>query len=103
MKPVGPSIEHPSSKTVDWQNEERTQQITEIASVGDFQQLQQLKWVAHVTRRENDIMKMLTFHTTSSIKQEKITTINTGKSDNSRLEKPISKQNWNWNEFSHGA
>lgn len=42
-------------------------QITENASLEDFQQRKQLKWISHVTQRENnDIITMLTFHTPSN-------------------------------------
>lgn len=48
---------------------------TEITSSEDFQQLQQVKWIGHLIRRENkDVMKMMVFHNISN---------NTGKSNES--------------------
>lgn len=42
-------------------------QIAKTSSLENFQQQQQIKWIAHVVLRENnDIIKMVTFHTTLS-------------------------------------
>lgn len=45
-------------------NHKNNYQIKKITSLEDFQQQQKQKWIAHVTRKENGIIKMLTFHTT---------------------------------------
>lgn len=59
-----------SSDPTDWQHRiinKEFHQITKTTSFEDFQKRQQLKWIAHITQRENnDIIKMLTFHTTSN-------------------------------------
>lgn len=48
-------------------------QITKTTSLEDFQQQQQLKWVAYLTQRENnDIIMMITFHTTKRLGLERV-------------------------------
>lgn len=62
MKPVGLSGDHPS-----WKLNVCYYRITETTSLEDIQHQLQLKWIAHVTQRENnDILKLSTFHTNSN-------------------------------------
>ena len=53
---------------IDWRykiNNDRLFRITKTKTIESFYETQQSKWIAHVIRRENnDIIKILTFHTT---------------------------------------
>ena len=55
-----------SSETVDWRyviSDDKLLQITKCIPLEQYYQVQQKKWVAHITRRENDdVVKVLTFH-----------------------------------------
>lgn len=48
------------------QNGKELYKITETTILEDSQNQQQLKWISRKTHRENNIMKLLTFHTTSN-------------------------------------
>ena len=52
---------------MDWRykiNNDRLFSITKTKTIESFYETQQSKWIAHVIRRENnDIIKILTFHT----------------------------------------
>ena len=53
---------------IDWSyviNNEKLYSVTGTSNVQDFIEVQQVKWISHVIRRENDnVSKILTFHTT---------------------------------------
>ena len=57
---------------IDWRykiSNEQLHLLTKNISLEEYYQLQQQKWIAHVSRRENnDIIKILTFHTTKTSK-----------------------------------
>jgi len=57
---------------VDWSyviNNEKLYSVTGTSNVQDFIEVQQVKWISHVIRRENDnVSKILTFHTTKRTK-----------------------------------
>jgi len=51
-------------------NNERLREITKTKTITQYYELQQIKWIAHVIRRENDnICKILTFHSTKRKKR----------------------------------
>ena len=61
---------------VDWRfiiNNERLHQITKTESITQFYQQQQVNWMAHLIRRENDnVGKILTFHQVQRTKRGRI-------------------------------
>ena len=63
------SSESSDEEEYDWRytiTNEKLQDITKTSSIADFYKMQQVTWIAHVIRRDNDnVCKILTFHTIS--------------------------------------
>ena len=65
--------DHLDSEDYDWAyivNNEDLYRITKTKSIEHFYEQQQIKWIAHIIRRENsNICKIMTFHKTKRTKR----------------------------------
>ena len=89
------SSEDTSDNEYDWRykvNNENLYRITKTSPINQYYENQQMKWMAHIIRRENNnICKILTFHTVKRTKR--------GRKTLSILERVVQKLRMNLSEF----